>query len=164
MSALHFKSYILKLKRVKEIRWNNCYVLNVLKISLGHYIGTCDKTWKLGLILLLKFWMSTKPHEHVLIEICWRSHVTFLRVKLLTFKVKIIFAAQHCGEDWTWYVCKALACMCAELVQQEPCLSVHGILPARILEWDAIPFSTGSSWPRDRNRVSCSIKHLVRGK
>ena len=33
--------------------------------------------------------------------------------------------------------------------------SVHGILQARILEWVAVPFSTGSSWPRDQTRVSC---------
>ena len=33
--------------------------------------------------------------------------------------------------------------------------SVHGILQARILEWVAIPFSRGSSRPRDRTRVSC---------
>ena len=32
--------------------------------------------------------------------------------------------------------------------------SVHGILQARILEWIAIPFSRGSSQPRDRTRVS----------
>ena len=35
-------------------------------------------------------------------------------------------------------------------------LSVHGILQARILEWAAIPFSRGSSWPRDQTRVSCT--------
>ena len=34
-------------------------------------------------------------------------------------------------------------------------VSVHGILQARILEWVAIPFSRGSSWPRDWTRVSC---------
>ena len=33
--------------------------------------------------------------------------------------------------------------------------SVHGILQARILEWVAIPFSRGSSWPRFQTRVSC---------
>ena len=32
---------------------------------------------------------------------------------------------------------------------------IHGILQARILEWVAISFSRGSSWPRDRTRVSC---------
>ena len=33
--------------------------------------------------------------------------------------------------------------------------SVHGILQARILEWVAIPFSRGFSWPWDRIHVSC---------
>ena len=32
---------------------------------------------------------------------------------------------------------------------------MHGILQARILEWIAVPFSRGSSWPRDRTQVSC---------
>ena len=35
-----------------------------------------------------------------------------------------------------------------------PGVSVHGISQARILEWVAISFSTGSSWPRDQTRVS----------
>ena len=33
--------------------------------------------------------------------------------------------------------------------------SVCGILQGRILEWVAISFSRGSSWPRDRTWVSC---------
>ena len=36
-----------------------------------------------------------------------------------------------------------------------PGSSVHGILQARILEWVAIPFSRGSSQPRDWTQVSC---------
>ena len=32
--------------------------------------------------------------------------------------------------------------------------SVHGIFQARVLEWIAIFFSRGSSWPRNRTRVS----------
>ena len=31
----------------------------------------------------------------------------------------------------------------------------HGILQARILEWIAMPFSRGSSQPRDRIHTSC---------
>ena len=34
--------------------------------------------------------------------------------------------------------------------------SVHGISQARILEWVAIPFSRGSSPPRDRTWVFCT--------
>ena len=34
-------------------------------------------------------------------------------------------------------------------------LLVHGILQARIMEWVDIPFSRGSSQPRDQTQVSC---------
>ena len=35
----------------------------------------------------------------------------------------------------------------------QPGSCVHGILQARILEWVAIPFSRGSSQPRDQTQV-----------
>ena len=34
--------------------------------------------------------------------------------------------------------------------------TVHGILQARILDWEAFPFSSGSSRPRSQTRVSCT--------
>ena len=37
-----------------------------------------------------------------------------------------------------------------------PGSSVYGILQTRILEWVAIPFFRGSSWPRDWTQVSCT--------
>ena len=45
---------------------------------------------------------------------------------------------------------------------------VHGIFPARVLEWTAISFSRGSSWPKDRTRVSrivdrCFTVWITRG-
>ena len=36
--------------------------------------------------------------------------------------------------------------------------SLHGILQARTLEWVAISFSRGSSWPRDQTWVPCILK------
>ena len=42
------------------------------------------------------------------------------------------------------------------LQQDPPGSSVHESLQARILEWVAIPFSTGSFYPRDRTQVSCT--------
>ena len=35
--------------------------------------------------------------------------------------------------------------------------TVHGVLQARILEWVAVPFSRGSSQPRDQTQFS----HIV---
>ena len=45
--------------------------------------------------------------------------------------------------------------LCDHMDCSPPGFSVHGILQARILEWVAIPFSRGSSWPRDWTLVSC---------
>ena len=45
-----------------------------------------------------------------------------------------------------------------------PGSSVHGLLQARILEWLAIPFSRGSSRPRDWTWVSCIATHLQCGR
>ena len=41
-----------------------------------------------------------------------------------------------------------------------PGSSVHGIIQARILEWVAIPFTRGSSWPWDLTWVSCIAGRL----
>ena len=42
------------------------------------------------------------------------------------------------------------------MVYSLPGSSVHEILQARILEWVAISFSKGSSWPRDPTHISCT--------
>ena len=44
--------------------------------------------------------------------------------------------------------------LCNSMDCSLPGSSVHGIFPARVLEWVAIFFSRGSSWPRDRTWVS----------
>ena len=44
---------------------------------------------------------------------------------------------------------------CDPMECSPPGSSAHGIIQGRILEWDAIPLSRGSSQPRDRTQVSC---------
>ena len=43
--------------------------------------------------------------------------------------------------------------LCPTLCNPMDCIA-HGILQARILEWVAVPFSRGSSQPRNRTQVS----------
>ena len=45
--------------------------------------------------------------------------------------------------------------LCSSMDCSSPDSSVHGILQTRILEWVAIPFSRGSSQPRDQTPVFC---------
>ena len=64
-----------------------------------------------------------------------------------------------------YLLCFGMSCMCAKALQlyltlcnpmdcSPPGSFIHRILQARILEWVAISFSRGSSWPRNRTRVS----------
>ena len=50
-----------------------------------------------------------------------------------------------------------VAQLCPTLCDLMDCIlsgsSVHGILQARILQWVAIPFYRGSSWPSDRTWI-----------
>ena len=53
-----------------------------------------------------------------------------------------------------WYDVLSHVQLCATLWTSLPGTSVHGILQARILEGVAMPFSRGSSQPRDWTQVS----------
>ena len=45
--------------------------------------------------------------------------------------------------------------LCDFMDYRPPDFSVHGIFQSRILEWIAIPFSRGYSWPSDWTHISC---------
>ena len=64
--------------------------------------------------------------------------------------VCVCFVAQLC-----------LTLCCDTMDCSLPGSSVRGILQARILEWAAISFSRGSSWPRDWTRVSCTRRQIL---
>ena len=54
--------------------------------------------------------------------------------------------------------------LCDPIDCSPPDSSVHGILQARILEWVAIPFSRGSSQPRDQthgDQISCIGRRIL---
>ena len=59
-------------------------------------------------------------------------------------------------EVWKLKVLVTQLCptLCNPLDCSRPYSSIHGILQARTLEWVAMPFPKGSSWPRDRTWVS----------
>ena len=56
---------------------------------------------------------------------------------------------------------KSCPTLCDPMDCCPPGSSVHGILQARILEWVAIPFSRGSSRPRDWTQVSSTAGRFL---
>ena len=59
-------------------------------------------------------------------------------------------------------VAQSCSTLCLPMDCSLPGSSVHGIFQARVLEWVAISFSRGSSWPRYRTQVSCTTgRHFI---
>ena len=98
--------------------------------------------------------------------------ITFLIINLILKKVLSPFSSWKCARSTLsfWF--------CSELKKKKkkrsesvspsvmsdssdpmnctpPASFVYGIFQARILKWIAMPFSRGSSWPRDWTWVSC---------
>ena len=97
-----------------------------------------------GCIFVLNFYCNSPLYP--LIKLCW-SHcnhlLTSVFVSILSPSVKLKVLVTQ----WCQTLCDPMDCSL-------PGSSVHGILQAWITEWVALPFSRGSSWPRDRTQVS----------
>ena len=70
------------------------------------------------------------------------------------FTTSATWEAQSTGDQFH-SVAQSCPTLCDPMDYSSPSSSVHGILQARVLEWVAIPFSRGSSQPRDQTQVSC---------
>ena len=68
-------------------------------------------------------------------------------------------AKSLCSKEWS-EVARSCLTLCDPVDYSLPRSSVHGIFQARVLEWVAISFSRGSSWPRDRTLVYCIAGRL----
>ena len=94
------------------------------------------------------------------------AHSLFQRIIILPKTQAIIFTQRLTKNSKSMHEDKfpvILLCCCLSCVQlfcdpmdcSPPGSSVHGIIPARILEWVAISSSRRSSWPRDRTLNAC---------
>ena len=80
-----------------------------------------------------------------------KGHQAF---NLTVISANIHFSIGKSEVKWSEVV-QSCPTLCDPIDSSLPGSSVHGIFQARILEWVAIFFSRGSSWPRDRTQVSC---------
>ena len=81
--------------------------------------------------------------------------VRLLSLSILRFILMVARISYHC------LVCKSCPTLLQPWTVAPPGSSVHGISQARILEWVAISFSRGSSWPRNRTHVSWIGKWIL---
>ena len=150
------ESYVTERLNWTELK--NC--LSLTSQSLYYYKRADLHHWSAG------YHKALQPHRGFLFN---KSHLT---VKKLTkeailchqlgLPLSIIFLSASFFPHLccpTLCVCVLIALLCPNLCDSKDCSlsesSVHEILQARILECIVIPFSRGSSRPRDQIRVSC---------
>ena len=78
----------------------------------------------------------------------------------ISFKREGSFPIDYCVGGGV-YLLSHIPLFCIPTDCSLPGSSVHGISQTRMLEWVAIPFSRGSSHPRDRMPVSCYCRRIL---
>ena len=81
----------------------------------------------------------------------WYMHVTKFGRLLKNFKVILGWDCWYC----TYMRLQSCPTLCDPVDCSPPASSVHRIFQAWTLEWVAISYSRGSSWPRGQICVSC---------
>ena len=120
-----------------------CFSLTYFTQHNTLQVHPCCCKWQNSILLYVR------QRSFPLLSPSCRSWMTFNKCSLPRSPVHGILQARTL--EWLW-VKGAQSCptLCDSMDY-----TVRGILQARILEWVAIPFSRGSSWPRDRTQVFC---------
>ena len=98
----------------------------------------------------LNHWTTREIPRHQF-ETVWDGIITSSWSLCVAFTV-CLWSILH--EKWKISRCHLMDCSL-------PGSSVHGILQARILKWVAIPFSKGSSLPRDQTQVPYTVGQIL---
>ena len=118
---------------------------NILSTYFSLFIQFTGFSW-------LVYWSSLPFHpavSHILSELSIMTHLSWVALSGTGFIASLSYKTlqSHC------VLCAKSPQSCLTLCDRMDCsppgFSVHGILQARILEWVAMPFSRGSSQPRD---------------
>ena len=132
---------------------------------------------------MVSWWIHILLNRHPVLRSSWvllflsRSHILMPKcesviVGFFIFQEKLemcnclLISTFHIpwGPSAGWVVTSDALCvlvtrwcltLCGPMGDSPPGSSIHGIFQARVLEWIAISFSRGSSWPRDWTWVSC---------
>ena len=105
--------------------------------------------WIKGMVLLCLQKKSSFSKLKVPPNKCDQNKIAIICYNPLTFE-RLISSKMVCV-----LVAQSCLTLCDPMDCKPPDSSGHRILQARILQWVAISFSGGSSWPRDQTLISC---------
>ena len=100
-------------------------------------------------------WYMFNPKDNMLLY-CWMTWFCW-NCKFTVFSescdIYLILLCQDCYSEWV--STQSCPILCDFLECSPPGSSVHGVFPARILEWVAISSSREYSWPRGQTCIAC---------
>ena len=127
------------------------------KVLLNENFGTVNVMWNIQILNCPQFEYSVSVCVCVYIY----NHRIFYMATWCYF-VFFLFSIDICNQACCYC---SVTRLCPTLCNPMDCnlssSSVHGISQARILEWVAISFSKGSSWPRGRTCISCICRWIL---
>ena len=126
-----------------------CFFIRKTAVLAEWYVGTLPlslpEDWRnlFGLHIYLIFLSWGTLRQFLSTACCFK--VIHWSICLLLRSLRASVCVLSCSDAST--LCNPVGCSL-------PGSSVHGIFQSRMLEWIAISFFRGSSWPRDQTRVS----------
>ena len=99
-------------------------------------------------------------HWHIIVlRNSWSNHTLWAKERLTQHTINHFFPTFLGKIRWNDQIKVLVTQLCPTLCNSKNCSppgsSVHEIVQVRILEWIALPFSRGSSWPWEQTWVSC---------
>ena len=98
------------------------------------------------------------PLPEIIMGVCWVEETHSITAAAISMVSALLPTDTGCSIKpeglLLLLVTQSRPALCYSMDCSPPGSSIHGILQARILEWVAVPFSRGSSQPRDWTQVS----------
>ena len=140
-----------------------CYKIHIHKFYIflycSHLILESRSYWSHQVSFFSVFFLNNFPHIGINgFWIFFKTPITLPRPRLSPrgiFKLSYQFLWKKSESESE--VAQSCPTLCNPMDCSLPHSSVNGIFQTRVLEWVAISFSRGYSWPRDRTQVS----HIV---
>ena len=126
-------------------------------VFLRNFWTSLEKLSKKAIIRILKYRFKSKMYNLMETNHSRGGGGAGQQVQSVCTPYTKLVVKRHSSICCVWVCPKSLqlcSSMCNPMDCRPPGSSVHGILQARTLQWVAMPSSRGSSWPRDRTRVS----------
>ena len=138
-------NYFKKTFQQRKILTRDCIneLYQILKEEIWQFYTSFSKNWRVG-----KTFQLTIYSQH------YFETETRQRFYNITYEYTTVY---YC----CCLVAKSWSTLCNPMDCSSPGFPVHWTSHLRILEWVAISFSRGSSWPRDQTCVSCTGRWIL---